>query len=110
MSSLKKELKPIPQFKTLQEEANFWDTHDSMEYELEDIDEMLELSDYQKEQIRERWKKRKRATIRLSLEQLNAIEQIARRKQVDYRVLVREWINQQISYELESSRTTKVTS
>lgn len=110
MSSLKKELKPLPQFKTLQEEANFWDTHDSMEYELEDTDEMLELSDHQKAQIKERWQKRKRVTIRLSPEQLNAIEQIAQQKQVDYRVLICDWINQHISYELESSGTSEITS
>lgn len=69
-----KELKPVPQFKTLQEEADFWDTHNSMEYELEDTDEMVELSDYQKAQIRAQWKKRKRATIRLNPEQLEAVE------------------------------------
>lgn len=27
-----RKLKPIPQFKTIQEEAEFWDTHDSTEY------------------------------------------------------------------------------
>ena len=51
----------VPQFKTLQEEADFWDTHDSMEYELEDTEEMVELSNNQKSQIRERWEKCKRA-------------------------------------------------
>ena len=98
-----KELKPVPQFKTLQEEADFWDTHDSMEYELEDTDEMVELSDNQKAQIRERWAKRKRAIIQLSLEQLNAVEQLAERKQVDYRELIHEWINLHIADEFESS-------
>ncbi|HIE27743.1 TPA: hypothetical protein EYP66_10690 [Candidatus Poribacteria bacterium] len=95
-----KELKPVPRFKTLQEEADFWDTHDSMEYELEDTNEMVELSDDQKSQIRARWEKRKRATILLSHEQLNAVEQIARRKQVDYRALIHEWINMHIADEL----------
>lgn len=55
-----KGFKPVPQFKTLQEEADFWDTHNSMEYELEDTNEIVELSDYQKVQIRTRWEKRKR--------------------------------------------------
>ncbi|MFI5270916.1 MAG: CopG family antitoxin [Candidatus Saccharimonadales bacterium] len=27
-----KNLKPIPKFKSLDEEADFWDTHDSTEY------------------------------------------------------------------------------
>ena len=103
-----KEIKPVPYFKTLQEEADFWDTHDSMEYDLADTDEMVELSEEQKAQIRERWIKRRRATVRLSLEQLNAIEEIAQRKQVDYRELIREWINQHIAYEFESSKTTGV--
>jgi hypothetical protein len=41
----------------------------------------------------------------LSPEQLNAIEEIAQRKQVDYRELIREWINQYIAYEFESSKS-----
>ncbi len=53
MNSSKK-LKLVPHFKTLQEEADFWDTHDSMEYELEDTDEIVELSDDQKAKIRAR--------------------------------------------------------
>ena len=31
-----KKLKPIPNFKTIQEEANFWDTHDSANYTWEE--------------------------------------------------------------------------
>lgn len=91
-----KGLKSVPRFKTLQEEADFWDTHDSMKYELEDTDEMVELSDYQKVQIRTRWEKRKCAMIQLNPEQLDAVEKIAWQKQVDYRELIREWINQHI--------------
>jgi len=103
-----KELKSVSQFKTLQEESDFWDTHDSMEYELEDTDEMDELSDDQKAQIRKRWEKRKRATIRLSPEQLNAVEQLAERKQVDYRELIHEWINLHIADEFKASITPVV--
>ena len=105
MNSSKK-FNPVPQFKTLQEEADFWDTHDSMEYELEYTDEMVELSDEQKAQIRERWEKRKRATIQLNPEQLNAVEIIAKRKQVDYRELIHEWVNLHIADEFESSTTS----
>jgi len=90
-------LKPVPKFRTLQEEADFWDAHDSMEYELEDTDEMVELSDYQKSQIRARWEERKHVTIQLSSEQLYAIEQIAKRKHVDYRKLIHEWVNLHIA-------------
>jgi len=104
MNSSKK-LKPVSQFKNLQEEADFWDTHDSMEYELEDTDEMVELSDDQKVQIRKRWEKRKRAMIRLSTEQLDAVEKIAERKQVDYRELIHEWINLHIADEFKASTT-----
>jgi predicted DNA binding CopG/RHH family protein len=102
MNSSKK-FNPVLQFKTLQEEADFWDTHDSMEYELEDTDEMVELSDEQKAKIRARWEKRKRATIRLSTEQLDAVEKIANQKQVDYRELIQEWLNLHIADELKSS-------
>ena len=108
MNSSKK-FNPVPQFKTLQEEADFWDTHDSMEYELEDTDEMVELSNNQKSQIRKRWEKCKRATIQLNPEQLNAVEIIAKRKQVDYRELIHEWVNLHIADELESSTTFVMT-
>ena len=96
-----RELKSVSEFKTLQEEADFWDTHDSMEYELEDTDEMIELSDDQKLQIRARWANRKSATVQLSPEQLDAVEQIAKRRQVDYRELIHEWVNLHIADELE---------
>lgn len=33
---MKKKLKPIPEFKSYKEEAEFWDTHDSTEYEFEE--------------------------------------------------------------------------
>jgi hypothetical protein len=33
---MKKKLKPIPEFKTEKEEAEFWDTHDTTEYEFEE--------------------------------------------------------------------------
>lgn len=36
-SSRRKALKPIPDFKSLEEEANFWDTHDTTEYAWEDL-------------------------------------------------------------------------
>lgn len=29
---MKKQLKPIPKFKNEEEEANFWDTHDTTDY------------------------------------------------------------------------------
>ena len=32
MKTQKSKLKPIPKFKTLQEEAEFWDIHDTTEY------------------------------------------------------------------------------
>jgi len=72
-----------------------------MEYELEDTDEMVELSDGQKSHIRARWENRNRAAILLSHEQLDAVEQIARRKQVNYRELIHEWVNLHIADELE---------
>lgn len=94
--SRQKQLKPVPSFQTLQEEAEFWDSHDSTEYELEETDEVVKLSEAQKAHIKARWEQRKRATIRLSSQQLEAIERIAQRKQVDYRTLIHEWINQSI--------------
>ncbi len=39
-----KALKPVPNFKNLEEEAHFWDTHDTTEYALEDLDETIEAA------------------------------------------------------------------
>jgi predicted DNA binding CopG/RHH family protein len=87
----------VPSFKTLEEEARFWDTHDSTEYELEDTDETIELPEGQKAEIIARWKQYKNITIRLNRQQSEAIEKIARQKKIHYRSLIREWIEQHIA-------------
>jgi hypothetical protein len=43
-STKRKTLKPVPNFKSLEEEAHFWDRHDTTEYDLEDLDETIEVA------------------------------------------------------------------
>lgn len=95
----KTQKKVVPSFKTLDEEARFWDAHESTEYELEDTDETIKLPEAQKSEIIARWKQYKNITIRLNRQQIEAIEKLARQKKIHYRSLIRGWIEQCISQE-----------
>jgi hypothetical protein len=44
ISTKRKALKLVPSFKNLEEEAHFWDTHDTTEYALVDLDETIEAA------------------------------------------------------------------
>lgn len=43
-STKQKIFKPVPNFKSLEEEAHFWDVHDTAEYDLENLDETIEVA------------------------------------------------------------------
>jgi hypothetical protein len=53
-------MKPIPEFKTEKEEADFWATHDTTEYDFEDTDEEITLSPSFKAKIEARRRERLR--------------------------------------------------
>jgi hypothetical protein len=76
----------IPHFRSIEEEAEFWDTHDSMEFE-DEFEEVEEDMRFVVTRPDERW-------IPLVLEDvvMTALEERARREQVAPPVLVRQWI------------------
>ncbi|HSX01735.1 MAG TPA: BrnA antitoxin family protein [Candidatus Saccharimonadia bacterium] len=87
-----KNLKNIPEFKSAQEEAKFWDTHDSTEY----VD----------------WSKADRAifpnlkfttesiSIRLPASLLARIKELANEKDVPYQSLMKLYLSEQVDKEL----------
>jgi predicted DNA binding CopG/RHH family protein len=81
--------KEIPEFKTEKEEAEFWDTHNSLEYLESDEPIELELAP---ELAAKDKSKTKRVTLRLRLSQIEDAKTIARDKDIPYQTLIRSWI------------------
>lgn len=81
----------VPDFKTSEEEAEFWETHSVSDYwdELEQVKE--ELDPKLKAKIKAR-ANLKRVTLRLSEGQIAATKRIASEKGIPYQTLMRMWI------------------
>ena len=79
---------PIPEFKTIQEEAEFWDTHDVGEYlnDFERIDVELQLEKPKEENI----------VVRVQKPIKDRLERIARRKGLNISSLTRMWIMEKL--------------
>jgi predicted DNA binding CopG/RHH family protein len=77
----------IPKFDTVQEAAEFWDTHDSAEFEdeFEDIEDEIHF-------IVSRGAPKKAITVRLAQDTLDALTHRAREEGVSASALVRMWI------------------
>jgi len=80
----------IPEFKSYQEEAEFWDTHDITE--LEDELELVE------EEVFVRPKKQV-VSIRLERKMVEALKVLAARKGLGYSTLVRMWVMERLREE-----------
>ena len=93
--------KETPNFKTEQEEAEFWDTHDTLEYLESDEPVKLELDSELAAKIRER-AKTKRVTLRLRLSQIEDAKVIAMEKDIPYQTLMRSWIAEGIKREQQA--------
>jgi len=76
-----KKLKPIPQFKNEDEEAEFWATHDTTEYF--DITKPLRI------EFPNLKPTTKTITLRLPIMLLNQIKKIANKKDVPYQSLMK---------------------
>lgn len=90
---MKKKVKSkIPEFKTLEEEANFWDTHDITDFEdeTEDVDIVFELDK----------PRDKTLIVRLQRDFKDQLEKVARSKGLNVSTLARMWLIER----LQSSR------
>jgi len=89
---MKRKKEIIPKFKSLEEEANFWDTHNFADYwgEFKDVKVIIDL------------KKPKDDTLIVRLQKgfRNQLEKIARSKGLNVSTLARMWL-------IEKLQTTK---
>lgn len=79
-------MKPIKPFKTLEEEANFWDTHDAVEVFGKDIKVGFHRAN-----------KTHTITIRFDPKKLQALREKADRMGVGPTTLARMWITEKLS-------------
>lgn len=93
-----KRKKQVPYFKTEAEEADFWSTHSSTDYELEPVDEQIQLAPELARKIAERSKK-KMIAIRLEHWQLQRTKSIAAKRRMPYQHLLRDWITEGLKRE-----------
>ena len=85
----------IPSFKTDQEAAEWFDTHDTAPYmdDLEQLQERIQV-------VRTRKRPpRKAVGLRLRVDHLEAIKQVAERKGIPYQTLIQMWLVEKLRQE-----------
>lgn len=82
----------IPHFRSIEEEAEFWDTHDSTEFEdeFEDVEEDIRF-------VVIRGRPTKKITVRLPERAAAALAKEAREKGIGSSTLARHWILEHLS-------------
>ena len=83
----------IPDFKTLQEEALFWDTHDFTDY----------LDELKPTKVRFRKNLEHVLSVRLDDKTLTALEEHASKKGVGATTLIRMWVLEQLQQPTSST-------
>ena len=93
---MKKKKSRIPKFKTYEEEAKFWDTHEFTEFEdeLEDVDIGFELNKPRDETV----------ILRIQKDIKEKIEQLARGKGLNLSTLARMWLMEKLQENLRRSK------
>ena len=92
-------MKKIPRFKSKEEEAEFWMTHDTTAFwdSFETVKEPLDISPNLASHVRARHERTKLISIRLYPTQLRVARAIASKKRIPYQVLLRALIEQGLS-------------
>lgn len=86
---MKKKVKSrIPDFKTVEEEAHFWDTHSFADFwdELEDVDLVVELHKPKDETV----------VVRLQKSLKERLEKVAKSKGLNVSALARMWLMEKL--------------
>lgn len=91
-----KNLKKIPDFKNEQEEAEFWNTHDSTEY--------IDWSKAKKTVFPNLKPTTESISLRLPVSLLARIKELANEKDVPYQSLMKVYLSSQVERELKASR------
>lgn len=80
----------VPKFKSEQEESEFWDTHDSMDY-LDGTEEVdMTFVDA---------RPRNQVTLWFGSETLCKLESLAQKRGVSYRTMIRAWVMEKLDQE-----------
>ena len=87
-----KKLKKIPKFKNEEEEANFWDTHDTTDYF--DIKKAIINPSFPNLKL-----STKTITIRVTESLLDDLKTIANKKDVPYQSLVKIYLDEKVKEE-----------
>lgn len=84
----KKKISKIPNFKSYEEEANFWDTHSFVDFEdeTEDVDIVVELEKPRSETL----------VVRLQKTLKDKMEKIAVKKGINVSALARIWFSEKL--------------
>ena len=92
-------MKRTPHFKSKEEEAQFWMTHDTTAFRdsFETIQEPLEVSKELMARVKSRHEKTKPISIRLYTTQLRVAKAIAGKRHIPYQVLLRTLIEKGLS-------------
>lgn len=84
--------KKVPEFRNEEEEACFWDEHDSIEF-IEDFEPVeIEVASELEGVILNKRELKKPVTLRLEPRQIEAVKFIASKKGLPYQTLIRMWI------------------
>lgn len=98
-----KSLDEIPRFKTMKEEAEFWDSH-SIAKVWDQLEEAkVEVSDSLKQKMLQRRKAKKLISLRLEENQIESLKDVASKKGIGYLTLIRMWVNEKLSKEQKYS-------
>ena len=95
---MKDKNKKIPEFKTMQEEADFWDSHSVNDY----IPELKETTI----EYNPRIKKESNVVLRIEPELKKRLSALSRKKGISLSTLVRLWLIEKLSDEATSKKTT----
>jgi predicted DNA binding CopG/RHH family protein len=93
---MKKQLKSIPDFKSQEEEAAFWDAHDSSDY--------VDWSKAEKAIFPNLKLSTESISLRLPSPLLAHIKELANEKDVPYQSLMKVYLSNQVERELKASR------
>ncbi|MBM3240475.1 hypothetical protein FJZ31_29680 [Candidatus Poribacteria bacterium] len=76
----------IPDFNSIDELMDFWDTHEFVDYleDMEDVEFKVDL-------------RRNRNYVRIDENIIKKIQQVAREKGIPYRRLINQWLNEKVA-------------
>lgn len=91
-----KDLKQIPKFKNEQEEADFWNTHDSADY--------IDWLNAERTTLPNLKPTTESISLRLPVPLLARIKELANEKDVPYQSLMKVYLSNQVKHELKALR------